>query len=493
LLRGYPGDCQSPALEARDELGATTPKIVARDKTRWITPRFFHYGVFAGVGFPDTQMPPLDPLRFVYSLAGRLIAQPWTLPALKKSLRPSAFELPLRVPKLADRILEAYPSLPNYGELIAFLRTDNGLLRALARASLTSQLVPKLEQLPSALQNLGLPTLDSEAALAGWFGLDVHHLRWFADISGRNRSHRDGPLRTYRYRWIPRRQGLPRLLEIPKLAIKQMQRKILDDILNLVPVHDAVHGFRRSRSILTNAIVHCQKPVVLRFDLTDFFPSVSSARVFRIFRTIGYPAAVSRLLMGICTTSLPADVWDARPGARLGADFLARQRLITRHLPQGAPTSPALANLAANRLDRRLASLAHKVDVGYTRYADDLTFSGDGEFARGRKRFATLVAVIADDEGFAMNHRKTRLMRAGVCQHVTGVVVNARPNIRRVEFDRLKAILTNCVRHGPSTQNRSKLPDFRSHLSGKVSHVGSLHPARGEKLRILLEKIEWQK
>jgi RNA-directed DNA polymerase len=437
-------------------------------------------------------MPPLDPLRFIYSLAGRLIAQPWTLPILKRALRPSAFELPLRVPKLADRIFAAYPALPSYADLIASLRADIGLTRALIRASLTSQLAPKAEQLPSGLQNLGLPTLDSETALARWFGLDAHHLRWLADISGRNRKHRGGPLRTYRYRWIPRRQGLPRLLEIPKLALKQMQRKILDDILNVVPVHPSVHGFRRKRSIATNAIVHCQKPTVLRFDLTDFFPSVSAARVFRIFRTIGYPADVARLLMGICTTSLPADVWESRPGAQAGSDFLARQRFITRHLPQGAPTSPALANLAANRLDRRLASLADKMGVSYTRYADDLAFSGDGELARRRRRFATLVAVIADDEGFAVNHRKTRLMRAGVCQHVAGVVVNVRPNIRRAEFDRLKAILTNCIRHGPSTQNRSQLSDFRAHLAGKVSHVYSLHAKHGKTLRVLLEKIDWQ-
>ena len=271
-----------------------------------------------------------------------------------------------------------------------------------------------------------------------------------------------------------------------------MQRKILAEILDAVPVHPAAHGFCAGRSIVTNAAEHCGKAAVLRFDLVDFFPSVTSARVFQIFRTLGYPADVSRLLMGLCTTSLPADVWDARPGARIGADYMARQRLMTRHLPQGAPTSPALANLAAGRLDRRLSGLAKAARATYTRYADDLTFSGGSDFARCRKRLATHVAVIAAEEGFrGSNHRKTRIQRAGVRQHVTGVVVNVRPNIRRADFDRLKAILTNCVRHGPATQNRDGVNDFRTHLAGNVAHIASIHPARGARLWAIFRRIAW--
>jgi hypothetical protein len=175
----------------------------------------------------------------------------------------------------------------------------------------------------------------------------------------------------------------------------------------------------------------------------------------------------------------------------LGADFLARQQLITRHLPQGAPTSPALANLAAHRLDRRLCGLAGSCGAEYTRYADDLTFSGGADLSRSRKRVETVLAVIAHEEGFALNHRKTLSMRSGRCQHVTGVVVNVRPNIRRAEFDRLKAILTNCVRHGPATQNRSGVPDFRAHLAGKLAQVKSLHPQRAEKLFRVFQQIKW--
>jgi RNA-directed DNA polymerase len=457
-------------------------------------------------------MRPLDASRFIYSLVGTMVSQPWTPVALRTALRASSVDRPIRVPRLAERILAAFPHNPGFNELVTFLRADAGLSRAIKRlradvglsraikrsarpsapnAKRSALLPPKMEQPPVGLKDLRIPDLPTEAALADWFAMDSQHLRWRADLSGRNRRHRKSQLRTYRYRWIARRNGPPRLLEIPKAKLKEMQKQILAEILDRVPAHPAAHGFRAGRSIVTNAIVHCGKPSVLRFDLTDFFPSVSSARVFRIFRTIGYPTTVARLLMGLCTTTLPADVWESRPSAQDGSDFQARQRLITRHLPQGAPTSPALANLAAGRLDRRLRALATAVGADYTRYADDLTFSGGEEIARNRKRLATLVAVIADDEGFALNHRKTRLMRSGVRQHVTGVVVNVRPNIGRAEFDRLKAILTNCLRHGPASQNRDQLPDFRAHLAGKISHVSCVHPARGDKLRKLFRQIAW--
>jgi RNA-directed DNA polymerase len=438
---------------------------------------------------------PLDPLRFIYSLAGAMLGGDWTAATITAAMRVPPVDRPPRVPKLADRIITAFPAKPDFNSLVIFLQKDAGLARAFTRATFSLPLRPirrgKPEAKPKWLAAVALPEFLTESSLADWFGTDPQHLRWRADITGRNRKHRHGPFRTYRHRWIPKREGVPRLLEIPKRELKQMQRKILTEILDRIPAHLTAHGFRAGRSIVTNAAPHCGKPTVLRFDLIDFFPSVTAARVFRIFRTVGYPADIARLLMGRCTTSLPADVWESRPGGRDGADFLNRQRLIGRHLPQGAPTSPGLANLAATRLDRRLHSLASKIGAVYTRYADDLTFSGDADLARSRKRLGTLVAVIAEDEGFSLNHRKTRIMRSGKRQHVTGIVVNAHPNIGRAEFDRLKAILTNCIRHGPASQNREGISDFRAYLAGKVSHVRSVNPARCEKLVRLLDQILW--
>ena len=445
-------------------------------------------------------MPPLDRSRFIYSLAGEWIGGDWSASAMKATFRGATMDWSFRAPKLIVRVRSLFAVKPDFNQLVALLQSDKGLARAIGCATVRNQphkrspslRRPTMDRPPIGLVGIDIPKLATEAALAEWFGIEPQSLRWRADPAGRNRKHPPGPMRTYRYRWIPRRNGPPRLLEIPKAVLKQMQRKILADILDPIPVHPAAHGFRAGRSIVTNATAHCGKRIVLRFDLIDFFPSVSSARVFRIFRTLGYPTAVANLLMGLCTTTIPADVWDARPGARDGSDFLARQRLVSRHLPQGAPTSPALANLAAHRLDSRLAGLAKAAGAAYTRYADDITFSGGNDLARSRKRLETHIAVIAHEEGFALNHRKTRMMRAGVRQQVTGLVVNVRPNITRSEFDRIKASLTNCVRHGPASQNREKHPDFRAYLAGKIAHVASIHPARGKKLRSIFRQISWE-
>lgn len=220
-------------------------------------------------------------------------------------------------------------------------------------------------------------------------------------------------------------------------------------------------------------------------DLEDFFPSVGGSRVMALFRMLGYPEMVADRLGGICTTVTPHEIWAG--GGLRGEQALYRRR----HLPQGAPSSPALANVCAYRMDCRLSGLARAAGAEYTRYADDLAFSGGGEFERGVERFALRVAAIVFEEGFRVGHRKTRVMRQGVRQHLAGLVVNERMNVGRAEFDRLKATLTNCVRYGAESQNREGLPYFRLHLEGRVGFVESVNAAKGARLRGLLGRIRF--
>ncbi|MBX3440287.1 MAG: RNA-directed DNA polymerase, partial [Planctomycetaceae bacterium] len=164
-----------------------------------------------------------------------------------------------------------------------------------------------------------------------------------------------------------------------------------------------------------------------------------------------------------------------------------------RHLPQGAPTSPALANLSAHALDVRLQGLANAYAVRYTRYADDLTFSGTGRLGAALSEFIPLVTQIAQDERFLIHRAKRKVLRSGQRQSVTGVVVNRKLNVARDEYDRLKALLFNCVRHGPSSQNRDGHTDFAAYLAGRIGHVQYLNPQRGDRLRKLLAQIDWSK
>lgn len=167
------------------------------------------------------------------------------------------------------------------------------------------------------------------------------------------------------------------------------------------------------------------------------------------------------------------------------------QRHVLSHLPQGAPTSPALANLAAFRLDLRLHGLATAAGAVYTRYADDLVFSGDGALVRMVGRFYVQVCAIALEEGFAVQTRKTRIMRRSVSQRAAGLVLNDRLNTPRREFECLKAILHNCVVQGADGQNRAGHPRFKEHLAGRIAHLESVNPQRGIRLRREFDRIIW--
>ena len=178
-----------------------------------------------------------------------------------------------------------------------------------------------------------------------------------------------------------------------------MQRSILAEILDSIPPHEAAHGFVKGRSIQSFASPHAGQRVVLRMDVRDFFPSISALRIQAFFRTAGYPDSVASFLCGLCTNAVPDAAWHEHRGA-LGVEkaFELRGLYRRRHLPQGAPTSPSLANLCAYRLDARLAGLADSAGAVYTRYADDLAFSGNDQFERQVERFSDLVGAILLEE-----------------------------------------------------------------------------------------------
>jgi RNA-directed DNA polymerase len=338
-----------------------------------------------------------------------------------------------------------------------------------------------------------LPTLDELAAL---LGLGSTELDWLADARGLERTAESERLRNYRYAWLPRRGAPPRLIERPKARLKGAQRIVLREILNPIPPHEAAHGFTPGRSVRTHAATHLGSALVLRLDLEDFFASVEARRVYGIFRSAGYSESVAHSLTALCTNVVPLHEWNAArepvEPALIAAHWRLGRRLATPHLPQGAPTSPALANLAAQSLDIRLAGLAKSLGARYTRYADDLAISGPRWLRRRADGIAEAVDGIALDEGFRLNPAKTRAMPRAGRQRLCGIVVNERPNVTRREYDRLKAILHNAARNGPERENRAGVPDFRAHLIGRIAWVEHLNPERGRRLRERFARIAWE-
>jgi retron-type reverse transcriptase len=384
---------------------------------------------------------------------------------------------------------------PKHRDVVRFLLDDSGFKRAWSRhfdrLSVEEWLTePQRMQPIAAARSWNLPVIESVGALAAWLRLNVGELEWFADLKGLQSKRCDARLTHYHYRLLTKKSGKIRLIEAPKPRLKEIQRQVLSGILDLIPAHPAAHGFVKERSIKTFAAPHVARRVVLRMDLQDFFPSLAARRIQTFFRTAGYPESVADLLGGLCTNAVRLDL-DKEPDIDSTLLREARALYSRPHLPQGAPTSPALANLCAYRVDCRLTGLAQSAGAQYTRYAHDLAFSGDEVFDRSVERFKTHAAAILLEEGFNVNHHKTRVMRQGVRQHLAGIVTNQRMNVARAEVDNLKAILTNCIRHGPDSQNRAAHPAFQSHLKGRVGFIKSINPAKGMRLSKMLEQIRW--
>lgn len=384
---------------------------------------------------------------------------------------------------------------PRHSDAVRFLAQDQRLRRDYWRYHAQIRIAswipgPSIMQPVAAATPWNLPVIESLGELAQWLSISPGELDWFADLKALGNKVGNERLQHYRYRMVRKSTGAVRVIESPKVRLKEIQRRILSQILDQVPPHPAAHGFVKRRSPVTFARAHAGKSLVLRIDLQDFFPQFPASRAQAFFRTLGYPETVADVLGGICSNAVPQSAWKHRP-AGIDPEPWSQARALygSPHLPQGAPTSPALANAEAYRLDCRLTGLSESADASYTRYADDLAFSGEGGFARGVERFAAHVAAIALEEGFSINFHKTRIMRRGTRQSLAGLIVNDKPNLKRQDIQHLEAILFNCARFGVESQNREGLADFRAHLSGCVAYLEMINPVKGSRLRRMFKEI----
>jgi RNA-directed DNA polymerase len=324
------------------------------------------------------------------------------------------------------------------------------------------------------LQRLGLPVLTSEQDLADRLGISLSRLRWFTfDKAAETTWH-------YVRYTVPKRSGGERVILAPKPELKALQRRALAEIIGKAPVALAAHGFVPGKSTVTNARAHVGKQVLVKLDLQDFFPSITFARVRGMLIALGYPFAVAAALALLCTE------YDRETFEREGTRYFIS--VGPRHLVQGAPTSPALANLVTWGLDRRLMGLAKARGFTYTRYADDLVFSGDDPAAARDLRI--MVERIIRDEHFTVNRAKTKIARQSARQIVTGLVVNEHLNTPRSLRRQLRAILHNAARDGLPAQNRDARADYAAYLQGMIAYVQASNPVYAAKLRADLAQVQ---
>lgn len=264
---------------------------------------------------------------------------------------------------------------------------------------------------------------------------------------------------------IPKKSGGKRELDVPSADLKYIQRWILDNILSNMHVSEFATGFYDNRSILDNAKRHTGQSYVINMDLKDFFPSISFNKVFMIFKYYGYTKEVSFVLSKLCT--------------------------FNYHLPQGSPASPYLSNISCLKLDARLSALAQLYHANYSRYADDITFSGTDEIVG----IINLSKKIINEEGFIVNDKKTRIAYSHQKQEVTGLIVNNDTvRVDKRYKRKLYQELYYCEKYGVADHmqriNCNKA-FFKEHLYGKAYFVNMVEPDEGKKLFEILERIQW--
>jgi retron-type reverse transcriptase len=288
---------------------------------------------------------------------------------------------------------------------------------------------------PEQLTNLGLPSLSSAADIAEAMGLTTEDLVWLCYERGAT------TIDHYTRFEIPKRSGGKRLISSPKPKMRKAQSWVNDEVLSKLEPSAHCFAFRPGLSIVDNAKQHTNKKIVFKLDIKDFFPSITFPRVRGYFQSLGYNPGVATILALVCT-----DAPRVRVTVRGVSSIVA---VGERSLPQGACTSPALANLIASQMDNRLAGFVDylKDDWAYTRYADDLTFSTNNSEAN-LGPLMTMATRIAKEERFEINKKKTRIMRSPRRQSVTGLIVGSEVRIPKKTIKQIRALFHNIETKG---------------------------------------------
>ena len=284
-----------------------------------------------------------------------------------------------------------------------------------------------------------LPIIYDQVHLSYLVGYDINYLLKASNAQ----SH------FYRHFTIPKKSGKTRKISEPLPSLKEIQRWILDNILNKVTISEFSKAFIANRSIKDNAKFHVDQKHVLSLDVKDFFPSIKFYSIYNIFSNMGYQKQVSTMLSNLC--------------------------VLNNCLPQGAPTSPMLSNILCKSIDDRLSKYAILGKIRYTRYADDITFSGNLNVSS----IISFVSMVLEENGFKLNQNKTRLMTKNRQQEVTGIVVNQKMQAKREVRRKIRQSIYYINKFGLDSHldtTKNDRANYINHLKGLANFVLFINP-----------------
>lgn len=332
------------------------------------------------------------------------------------------------------------------------------------------------------LDRKGLPVIFDRRHLAFMLNVDPAHLYMLVDRASR----------FYKYFAIKKRSGGLRRIMAPYQELRRPQEWIKNFILDKIEQPRWVTAFAKGRNTMGNAKVHEGMTFVLKVDIKNFFESIDVTQVYKAFRRMGYEKGVASCLASLTTAKIEGYKYDdleEQPEVQKLYDELKNS-----HYPfliQGAPTSPALANIVCYRMDRRMMGLANKYGFNYTRYADDMTFSA-GEHERLPKIGS--IKKIVESEGFRLNEEKTQLLHEGNRMFVTGLLVDGHVRVPGIYKKDIMRHIHFCQKYGGRGHFHWISPGMafgKEWLEGRIRYVHSIEPEAAKKMWDEFEKIDW--
>lgn len=348
-------------------------------------------------------------------------------------------------------------------------------------------------------KNPELPPVFTLRHLADICAVDYGFLR--AVVSRAN----ENPYRIFRIRKRPSSDGKVsfRVISVPHPQLMKIQRWIAQNILSKTRTHYASKAFSKGDTLLEATIPHCGAAWIIKVDVRNFFESITEISAYHVFRSLGYQSLIAFEMARICTrlgaptayrthakwlVSFPREVISSYTQFRMG------------HLPQGAPTSPMLANLSVFSLDEEITEICDEFGLTYTRYADDLVFSTH-EKSFDRERCSNLIGEIYQSIskiGLSPNFSKTRILPPGSRKVVLGLLVDTnRPRLTR-EFRmnlRQHIYYLSSDGHGPaahaSEKGFSSISGLKHHVFGLATFARQIDPDYGHKCLESLREVDW--